>query len=85
MTAGEFLQICLSDIFEYMSTDHSNALFSLLSQKMVKGGCLVYWNLFADRYPPDGNSTLEFQKQLSLELRKIDRSFCFEVCALKNM
>lgn len=56
-------------MFDYMNTDDRNALFSLLSEKTVKGGRIVYWNLLIDCYP-DSNSTLKFLEELSQELQK---------------
>lgn len=74
----------LSDIFEYLSPDDSDKLFSLLSQHTVKGGRLIYWVLYSDRYPPlDGS--IKFLKDLSQELLTLSRSFFFKPCVLESV
>lgn len=73
----------LSDMFEYMSTDKSDHLFSSLSKKLVKDGRLVYWNLFANRFPPP-NCTAKLLEDFSQELQKIDRVFFYsKFCVLQ--
>ena len=73
----------LSDVFEYLSSEDSDALFSNLSLKCFDGGRLAYWNLFNSRYPPEGNCRLVHQKSISKQLCEIDRVFFFKFCLLQ--
>jgi S-adenosylmethionine-diacylglycerol 3-amino-3-carboxypropyl transferase len=43
----------LSDIFEYMSPENSDALFERLAKAGRNDGRLAYWNLLAERHRPD--------------------------------
>ena len=81
-----FLQMNLSDMLDYMSKQDCDDLFSQLSDKTEDGGVVVYWNLFTDQYPSEKKQALQFQKDVSLELRKTDRSSIFyELCVLKKV
>lgn len=46
-------KINLSDIFEYLTPEHCDGLFKLISQKLAPNGRLAFWSLFVDRFPPD--------------------------------
>ncbi len=39
----------LSDIFEYLSDEESQSLFSQIAKRLHKGGILAYWTLFVPR------------------------------------
>ncbi len=78
------LKMNLSDIFEYMSPEDSDVLFSLLSFRTFDGGRLAYWNLFTQRYPPTDNCKLKFLEHLSWQLRKLDRVFFYDFCVLQS-
>ncbi len=67
----------LSNIFEYMSPEKSDSLFSLISEKMSEDGLIAYWILFNDRYP-NGNSKFTFLKDISQELHRTDRIFYYK-------
>jgi len=73
------MQANLSDLFEYMSEEASDAVFTALADKMAAGGRIVYWNLFVSHYPPPAllQSKLTHLKQLSTELHKTDRVFYY--------
>lgn len=43
----------LSDIFEYLSPEHTAQLFKRLADKMPAGGRLAYWTLLVDRNAPN--------------------------------
>lgn len=58
-----------------MSPGDSDSLLALLSEKMVKGGRLAYWNLYIDRYPPASNSRMKLLDDTSQKLYAIDRVF----------
>ncbi len=63
----------LSDIFEYMSIEHSEKLFNLLNQKLSPGGRIGYWTLLVDRK----TKQLKKLQPLSDELAKQDRLFFY--------
>jgi S-adenosylmethionine-diacylglycerol 3-amino-3-carboxypropyl transferase len=48
----------LSDIFEYMSTENTNALLERLATAGRTGGRLAYWNLLAPRSRPENMAHL---------------------------
>lgn len=52
----------LSDIFEYMSDEKAQKLFSLIGSRLNPGGKLAFWNLFVSREPA---STLMVTKNSS--------------------
>jgi S-adenosylmethionine-diacylglycerol 3-amino-3-carboxypropyl transferase len=41
----------LSDVFEYLSPEHCQNVFALISQKLAPKARLAYWSLFVDRVP----------------------------------
>ncbi len=51
-TNREFSKVNMSDIFEYLSPEHTAALFKKLADKMPAGGRLAYWTLLVDRQAP---------------------------------
>jgi len=80
------LQANLSDLFEYMSEEASDVVFTALADKMAAGGKIAYWNLFVGHYPLPAllQSKLTHLKQLSTELHKTDRVFYYiDFCVLQ--
>lgn len=67
----------LSDIFEYMSSENSDALFSLLGARASTGGLIAFWNLFNDRLPPAFHSKFTIL-DISQKLHKIDQVFFYK-------
>ena len=49
---GTYSKVNLSDVFEYMSEEHSDALFALLADRLRGGGRIAYWNLLVERSRP---------------------------------
>ena len=58
-----FNKVNLSDVFEYMSADHSEQMFLLLADRLPAGGRIAYWNLLVPRRP---------SQALSARLRPLD-------------
>ena len=50
--AGTYSKVNLSDVFEYMSEEHSEQLFELLARQLRTGARIAYWNLLVDRSRP---------------------------------
>ena len=48
---GSFSKANLSDVFEYMSDEASQRMFSVLAERLRDGGRLAYWNLLVPRAP----------------------------------
>ena len=72
----------LSDVFEYMSPEDSDYLFTTLGRRLYCGGYLVYWNLFCNHHPPSQNCGVKLLVDITNELQQIDRVFFFEVNVL---
>lgn len=73
----------LSDIFEYISPENCDILFTRLSSRIVPGGSLAYWNFYRDCQNPENNRRATLQVNFSEELQKIDRVFFFKFHLLK--
>jgi S-adenosylmethionine-diacylglycerol 3-amino-3-carboxypropyl transferase len=67
----------LSDIFEYMSEEHFEALLEKLSQMSKEGATIGYWSLFVDRKPQNKNKWIRM-KNLSEKLYKKDRVWFYK-------
>ncbi|XP_065832489.1 uncharacterized protein [Oscarella lobularis] len=50
---AKFSKMNLSDVFEYMSEEATESMFSLLADHMPSGGRLAYWTLFLHRAPSE--------------------------------
>jgi S-adenosylmethionine-diacylglycerol 3-amino-3-carboxypropyl transferase len=75
---GSFSKALLSDVFEYMSSADSEALFDLLAERTRAGGRFCYWNLLVPRAsPPRLSRRLEPLAELSGALWRRDRSFFY--------
>lgn len=70
------LQANLSDIFEYTSIDLCHSIFNSLSELMVKGGRIAYWELLTPRAPP--LDMFISHEKLSKELHDQDRVFFYK-------
>lgn len=75
-----FLQLGLSNIFEYMSVEAAEATFALLAKSVASGGRLAFWNLFNHRLPSKElleRGKMTHLKELSEKLHQIDRVFFY--------
>ena len=62
----------LSDIFEYVSEEHFEALLEQIASISEKGSTISYWSLFVDRTPKKNNFWTKLT-ELSQKLHKADR------------
>lgn len=70
----------MSDIFEYMSVEDADKVFSAVSNRMSPGGRLAYWNLYNDRLPSQNIvHNIQPLTKLSRELYKKDRMFFYSM------
>lgn len=60
-----------SNLFEYLSEEESNKLFTLISEKFTPQAKIAYWNLLNIRNTKKV-SELTYQKELSIQLHKQD-------------
>lgn len=68
----------LSNIFEYLSHDDSQALMGQLAAKLRRGGRMAYWNLLVDRQSGEAlRDRLQPLTELSHRLHEQDRSFFY--------
>ena len=67
----------LSDVFEYMSSDASDALFARLSNVLRRSGRIAFWNLLVPRSPSAGLHRLRPLRTVSRELWRNDRSWFY--------
>ena len=74
-------QAALSDIFEYMSGDATEQLFSMLARTMSSGSRIAYWMLYNDRFPSQDNE-LVLLSELSKTLMMEDRVFFYRQFAV---
>ncbi|XP_062503128.1 uncharacterized protein LOC134180064 [Corticium candelabrum] len=76
---SSFSKANLSDIFEYMSEDHADAVFHLLVSKCRPGGRLAYWNLFTPRQAPDSlmKGQLTSLSEIASRLHSEDRVYFY--------
>lgn len=71
--------VALSDVFEYMSVDHANEVFSMIARSLKNGGKLGYWNLFVDRTPDaKKNAELRLLDRVSKGLSDADRLWFYQ-------
>jgi S-adenosylmethionine-diacylglycerol 3-amino-3-carboxypropyl transferase len=75
---GSFNKANLSDVFEYMSDDASDAMFAVLAERMRVGGRVAYWNLLVPRTPPPAlRHRLKSLNQLAERLHSRDRTWFY--------
>jgi S-adenosylmethionine-diacylglycerol 3-amino-3-carboxypropyl transferase len=67
----------LSDVFEYMSSAASDALFSRLAAVLEPGGRIAFWNLFVTRCPSRNAPRFQPRRALSRALWRRDRSWFY--------
>jgi S-adenosylmethionine-diacylglycerol 3-amino-3-carboxypropyl transferase len=76
--AGRYNKANLSDIFEYMSEDLADRVFSTLADRLRSGGRIAYWNLLVPRAPsPALDGKLTHLDELSQRLWRQDRSWFY--------
>lgn len=76
----------LSDIFEYMSPENSDALLGKLAEVGRPGGRLAYWNLLAERHRPE--SLAHALRPLSAEAERLfgqDKAFFYGAFVLEEV
>ena len=68
----------MSDVFEYMSPEDTDAMFTVLAKRMVKGGRIAFWNHVCPRQPSAALSDrVKVLTGLSNELYRRDRVFYY--------
>lgn len=67
----------MSDIFEYMSLEHTRKLLELISAKLNQGGRVAYWNLYNERSSQNKVKKLQIEENLSLKLHQQDRTWFY--------
>ena len=74
-----YMQIALSDIFEYMHEEASEAIFTLLAKSVAPGGRVAFWNLFNYRMPSKSllQGKMTYLEELSDQLHQVDRAFFY--------
>ncbi len=79
LPAGSLKYAVLSDIFEYISPEANDSLFSLFADKIQPSGRLAYWNLFVPRRsPPSLAAQWHHMDALSEQLKQVDRAWFYE-------
>ncbi|MFL5883431.1 MAG: DUF3419 family protein [Thermoleophilaceae bacterium] len=75
---GAFSKANLSDMFEYLSEDATDATFELLASRIRPGGRIAYWNLLVPRRVPDDlNDRVETHADVADALWRRDRCFFY--------
>lgn len=68
----------LSDLFEYLSIEETDHFLALLSENMVRGGRIAFWNHLNERGPGSTlKLKLEEHRSLGQELFARDRTFFY--------
>lgn len=76
----------LSDIFEYMSADASDALLERLAIAGRVGGRLLYWNMLARRQRPERLADrLRPLDELARELHNMDKAFFYRALVIEEV
>ena len=76
----------LSDIFEYMSPENSDALLERLSIAGRDNGRLAYWNLLAERHRPE--RLAHVLRPLEIESKRLfdqDKAFFYGAFVLEQI
>ena len=83
---GHFSKANLSDIFEYMSPELNEAVFSSLGRHMRSGGRIAYWNLLVPRSSPESlRELLRPHPELGVELHAQDRSWFYRAFHIEEV
>ena len=76
--SGTFNKVNLSDIFEYMSDESSQKLFSLLTKTLSNNGRFAYWTLLVPRAPDlEKHDSLCYLQSKSELLHQYDRTWFY--------
>ena len=76
--AGTFSKANLSDLFEYLSDEATDALFEALGTQLRPGGRVCFWNLLVPREPPPAlRPRLRAKTELASALYERDRSWFY--------
>ncbi len=76
----------LSDIFEYMSAENTEALLRNLAAAGAKGGRLAYWNMMVPRSRPESlKHMLKPLDALSSALHEKDRAFFYRAFIVEEI
>jgi S-adenosylmethionine-diacylglycerol 3-amino-3-carboxypropyl transferase len=76
---GTFSKANLSDVFEYMSDEASDAMFGVFAERLRPGGRLAYWNLLVPRTPPPAmQDRLKPLTALGERLHAVDRTWFYK-------
>ncbi len=76
----------LSDVFEYLSEDASDALMGQIARAGRPGARLGYWNLFVPRQRPAHLAdVLVPQEALAAELSRQDRAFVYDAFRVEEV
>ena len=76
----------LSDAFEYLSEDESNALFACLAERMAPRARLAYWNLFVRRQSPESlRHRVRPLERLSHALWRRDRAWFYSAFHVEEL
>ncbi|KAJ3411408.1 hypothetical protein HDV05_002288 [Chytridiales sp. JEL 0842] len=68
----------LSDIFEWMSVEQSKSVYSALLRVANKDARIVYWNLFVERFRPEGfEDKVERVEEVAKECHAVDRTYFY--------
>ncbi|KAJ3412936.1 hypothetical protein HDV05_008724 [Chytridiales sp. JEL 0842] len=68
----------LSDIFEWMSVEQSKTVYSALLRVANKDAMIVYWNLFVERFRPEGfEEQVERVEEVASECHAVDRTYFY--------
>jgi S-adenosylmethionine-diacylglycerol 3-amino-3-carboxypropyl transferase len=83
---GRYSKANLSDLFEYLSPEDSEALFVALGEAMRPGGHIAYWNLFVPRAPAkDSRARLRSYPATADALWRDDRAFFYRSFHLEEV
>jgi S-adenosylmethionine-diacylglycerol 3-amino-3-carboxypropyl transferase len=76
----------LSDIFEYMSAENSEALLARLARAGRPGGRLAYWNMLVPRArPPSLADRLHPRPERAAALHRQDKAFFYSAFVLEDV
>jgi S-adenosylmethionine-diacylglycerol 3-amino-3-carboxypropyl transferase len=75
----------LSDIFEYLSPENTEALLGKIAQSARPGARLAYWNMLAPRSTPDSlRACIRPLPELSQRLHLLDKAFFYSAFVVEE-
>ena len=84
--ARTITKAALSDLFEYLSPEESDALFAALGRALRPGGRVAYWNLFVPRRnSPAQGTPLVHLDALSRSLSRQDRAWFYRAFHVEEL